>query len=585
MASFEDFGLREPLLAALEDEDIEIPTALQEAVIPVLRREGNLVARAGSGSGKTLAYALGVLDRLRPRAPEAAASAPEDPDEEGEAGESQDVESEPRGTRMLVLVATAEAAERVALTLVPYAAAVELGVTVAGGSWGTAPSLAEVLVGAPADVMEGVRASELKLDELEAVVLDGAAEIRELGGWEAVETLMDHIPREAQRVVISGAFPAEVDDLVDRRVKRALRYPSEPAIPDAEQPALLGSVAYGLVPEGRKTDTLARLLAERREGGAPPILFCRTDERAAEVAEALTLRGFMVGEADDEDADIAVVTAGTTREELAADAGGPLGRTISYDVPADERSLAARHGGDTASLVFLEPREMAHLREIARRARLRPVPMGLPDAPAATASELAAFRRELRRALQQDDLAAQMLVLEPLFEEFSAVEVAAAAAALLRRRGAGPAAPQEAAPRTEAAMRTPATDAPTGPAPSAIARLYVGVGSRDGIRPGDLVGAIAGEANIPGSAVGRIEIRDTFSIVEVQADAAEKVIRAVNGTTIKGRSVRVDYDRAGDRARKPGGPRGAGGGGPRGAGGPGGPGARRMVRRPPQQRD
>jgi ATP-dependent RNA helicase DeaD len=112
------------------------------------------------------------------------------------------------------------------------------------------------------------------------------------------------------------------------------------------------------------------------------------------------------------------------------------------------------------------------------------------------------------------------------------------------------------------------------------------VGSRDGIRPGDLVGAIAGEANIPGSAVGRIEIRDTFSIVEVQADAAEKVIRAVNGTTIKGRSVRVDYDRAGDRARKPGGPRGAGGGaGPRGSGGPGGPGARRMVRRPPQQRD
>ncbi|HEU0078533.1 MAG TPA: DEAD/DEAH box helicase, partial [Longimicrobiaceae bacterium] len=422
MASFEDFGLREPLLAALEDEDIEIPTALQEAVIPVLRREGNLVARAGSGSGKTLAYALGVLDRLRPRAPEAAEGADEDGEGEDEGGEA---EAQPRGTRMLVLVPTAEAAERVALTLVPYAAAVELGVTVAGGSWGTAASLAEVLVGAPADVMDGVRASELKLDELEAVVLDGAAEIRELGGWEAVETLMDHIPREAQRVVISGAFPGEVEDLVDRRVKRALRYPAEPAIPDAE-PALEGNVAYGLVPAGRKTDTLARLLAERREGGAPPILFCRTDERAAEVAEALTLRGFLVGEADDEEADVAVVTAGTTREELAADAEGPLGRTISYDVPADERALVARHGGDAAALVFLEPREMAHLREIARRARLRPVPMGLPEAPAATASELAAFRRELRRALREDDLAAQMLVLEPLFEEFSAVEVAAA---------------------------------------------------------------------------------------------------------------------------------------------------------------
>ncbi len=564
MASFEDFGLREPLLSALEDEDIEIPTALQEAVIPVLRREGNLVARAGAGSGKTLAYALGVLDRLLPRAAE---------DADGEEGEA------PHGTRMLVLVPTSEAAERTALSLVPYASTVELGVTVPGGSWGTPPTVADVLVGAPGDVLDGVRGSEFKLDGLEAVVLDGASEILALGGWEAVETLMDHVPREAQRVVVSSAFPTEVEDLVDRRVKRALRYPAEPAIPEVEQPAPIGNLAYSLVTEGRKTEALARLLSERREAGAPPILFFRTDERAAEVAEALTLRGFLVGAADDEEIDVAIAAAGTTREELATDAGAPLGRTISYDVPADERALTARHGGDPDALVFLEPRETAHLREISRRALLRPLPVALPEPPAATAAELASFRRELRRALREDDLAAQMLVLEPLFEEYSAVEVAAAAAALLRKR-APAGGEQPSAQRAELPARAPATEAPTGaPTPSAIARLYVGVGSRDGIRPGDLVGAIAGEANIPGSQVGRIEIRDTFSIVEVQADAADRVIRAVNGTTIKGRSVRVDYDRAGDRARKPGGP------GPRGAGGGGGGGARRMVRRPPQRRD
>jgi ATP-dependent RNA helicase DeaD len=576
MASFEDFGLREPLLAALEDEDIEIPTAMQEAVIPVLRREGNLVARAGAGSGKTLAYALGVLDRLRPVAARE--------DEGGEDAEGGDGADEARGTRMLVLVPTAEAAERTALSLVPYAAAVELGVTVAGGSWGTAASQAEVLVGAPADVLDAVHGSALKLESLEAVVLDGASEIHALGGWEAVETLMDHAPRDAQRVVVSGTFPPEVEDMVDRRVKRALRFPAEPAVPDAVAPAMVGNVGYALVPEGRKTDTLARLLREGREGEAPPVLFCRTDERAAEVAEALTLRGFLVGEADDPEADVAVVTAGTTREELASDAEGGIGRTISYDVPADERVLTARHGGDPGALVFLEPRELGHLREIARRALLRPMAVGLPDPAPATAAGLAAFRRELRRALREDDLGAQMLVLEPLFEEYSPVEVAAAAAALLRRRAATEAA-QEPAPRAEMQGRAPATQAPSSaPAPSAIARLYVGVGSRDGIRPGDLVGAIAGEANIPGSQVGRIEIRDTFSIVEVHAEAADKVIRAVNGTTIKGRSVRVDYDRAGDRARKAGGP-GPRGGGPRGPGGAGGPGPRRTLRRPPQQRD
>jgi len=128
------------------------------------------------------------------------------------------------------------------------------------------------------------------------------------------------------------------------------------------------------------------------------------------------------------------------------------------------------------------------------------------------------------------------------------------------------------------------------------------VGQRDGVRAGDLVGTIAGEAEIPGAQVGKIDIRDTFSIVEVPADVAQKVIDSVNGTTLKGRSVRVDYDRGGDRrpgagggggARGPGGPRGSFG--PRGPGGPGsrGPGGprggggtdrpRRTIRRPPRE--
>jgi ATP-dependent RNA helicase DeaD len=86
------------------------------------------------------------------------------------------------------------------------------------------------------------------------------------------------------------------------------------------------------------------------------------------------------------------------------------------------------------------------------------------------------------------------------------------------------------------------------------ARLYVGVGSRDEVRPGDLVGALAGEADIRGAQIGKIEIRDSFSIVEVEASVADRVIQAVNGTTLKGRSVRVDYDRGGDRSRRGGAP-------------------------------
>lgn len=536
MTDFRDLGLREELLRVLEDEGLARPTALQTAVIPVLRRAGNLIARASSGSGKTLAYALGVLDRLR-------AAEPTAEEEDG------------ARARVLVLHPTPEAAEACALSIFPFVQAVGFAVTVPGGSWGTPLGEAEVVVATPAALLDAVRGSALKLDAVEAVVVDGASAIHELGQLEALETLLDHLPRDAQRVLLSATMSPPVEDLADRRVKRALRYPAEPAIPEPAAPAPVeGQVGYIVVPDAQKLELLARALGGREPGGAPPVLFCRTDERAATIAEALTIRGFVLGELEDEDADVVIAAADVTRAGLIEDAGVEPTQTISYDVPADEETLRARHQGDADAIVLLEPHELPHLREIAARARLTLRAVTLPlQTPALR--EVAAFRQELRRALAEEDLGAQMLLLEPLFDEFSPAEVAAAAAALLRRRPVAPPAEPAAARAAAAAPRAAAPARPVppteaGPPPATWARLFVGIGSRDGVRPGDLVGAIAGEADIPGSSVGRIEIRDTFSIVEVQADLADQVIGALNGTTMKGRSVRVDYDRGADRARR-----------------------------------
>jgi ATP-dependent RNA helicase DeaD len=626
MASFKDLGLREPLLLALEDLGVEAPTALQQAAIPVLRREGNLVARAGSGSGKTLAYALGVLDRIEPRADAG-------DDEEGEAT----VRDDEGGTRVLVLVATPELAEYTALALVPFAHAVELTIAVTGAGWGTAAGEADVLVSTPSQVMDAVRASGVKLHALEAVVVDGASDIEALAGWESMESIFDNVPRTAQRVVVTGTLTDGVADLIDRRVKRAIRWPTQTALADqAEVVEVTGVVGYVVVSEREKVDVVARVLSGERGGDAPPMLVCRTEERAAQVAEALALRGFLVGDPDDEDADVALVGSDET---LAGEEGegAPAGTVISYDVPADEASLRARHSGEHTGFVLVQPRELPHLREVAARGGLEARPAGVTGEEAGGRDELRRFRGLLRQAIRDEDLSAQMLVLEPLFDEFTAAEVAAAAAALLRRKqpsapadGAGgasaaPAAPAARAsaseagpPRRERPVSTtaPARRTDAGPAPggAAYTRLFVGVGERDGVRPGDLVGAIAGESDISGTQVGRIDIRDTFSIVEVPADVAQRVIESVNGITIKGRNVRVDYDRGGDKARRPGpgggggggdrrptrpgpgGPRGAGprgtGGPPRGGGdrpGPRGPrrdgGGDRTIRRPPRDRD
>lgn len=544
MPSFDDIGLRDELLRTLEDEELDRPTALQAAVLPTLRRGGNLVARASSGSGKTLAYGLGVLDRLRPDT--------EASDEDGAAL-----------TRMVVLTPTREGAERVGLALAPYVQSVGFAVAAAGGAWGTPLAAAEVVTGTPGDVMDAVRTSALKFDRLEALVIDGASAIASLGGLEMVDSIMDLIPRDAQRVVLTTALPEEVEDLVARRVKRAIRYPAEPAVPDETPPAPLeGRIGYVLLSAAQKLEVLARQLGAGEEGGTPPILFLGSDERAAQLAEQLSVRGFVVGAIDDADADVAVVSSATTRAELLAEADGGLGQTISFEVPADAETLLARHGGDDDAIVLLEPREVPHLREIARMARLRPEPRPLPLG-SEVGAELAAFRDSLRKALREEDLGAQLLVLEPLLDQYPAHEVAAAAAALLRRRPqpATPAAPPAETFRAASnagaqggssapAGRPARGGAGAGGAPATWTRLYVGVGSRDEVRPADLVGALAGEADIRGAQIGKIEIRDNFSIVEVEAAVADRVIRAVNGTTVKGRSVRVDYDRGAERAKR-----------------------------------
>ena len=570
MASFQDLGLREPLLAALEDAGLERPTGLQQAVIPVLRREGNVVARAASGAGKTLAYGLGVLDRLSPR--DEGAEEEEEDATEANGGEGG-------GVRVLVLSPTPEAAARAALELVPYAQSVGLTVAASGGGWGTPSGQADVLAAPAAEVMEAVRTSGIKLDAVEAIVVDGAAEIETLGGWEALETLFDHVPRDAQRVIVTSRVTDGVEDLAGRRVKRALRWPPEAAVPDAHAEAATGRVVgYVPVAAADKVDVVSRLLGGERGGEAAPVLFCRTDERAAQLAEALALRGFLVGEMDDPDTDVAVV--GGDADALAEETGEQPHTAISYDVPADEETLRARHGGETTGFVLVEPRELPHLRDIAKRAGFSAQPAGIQgEEPTAASAALRAFRGELRRALREEDLAAQMLILEPLFEDFTPVEVAAAASALLRRRApaaaAQPAQDTAAAPAARAPRTAPSLNAPTGTAPATFARLFVSIGERDGVRAGDLVGAIAGEANIPGSSIGKVEIRDTFSIVEVPGDAAARVIQALNGTSMKGRSLRVDYDRPRAPAgRGPGGGRGPGSGGPRGGFGdrPRGPG-------------
>jgi ATP-dependent RNA helicase DeaD len=279
--------------------------------------------------------------------------------------------------------------------------------------------------------------------------------------------------------------------------------------------------------------------------GLPHLLvYCRSADRAADLGDLLALRGFTAGRpGDDAEVWLGVDPLEVRREleELKIDPESFV--VLSADSPADADTLDRRHGGERkAGVVLVAPRGLPHLKRTALEAGYTLEP---DTAPARDATERAEhFRDTVETALKDEDLVPYLLLLEPLIARYGAAEVAGALAALLRKKSPPPKESPE-APRSG-----PSTRAAAARRPPAWARLFLSVGQRDGIGTRDLLGAIVGESGITGDQVGRIEVKDHFSRVEVHDSVAERVIDSLNGTSIRGRSVRADFDRGEQRGHK-----------------------------------
>jgi len=508
MDSFEDLGLSPELVEALAAEGIERPTPLQEAALPVIRRGNNVVLGAGPGSGTLVAYGAGLLDRL-------------DPDAET--------------LEAIVLVPFAEAARQLATSLGRLAATTGHTVAALGSPWAR-PDEAHILFCSPGDLLERISQSKVRLESVRALVVDGMATIASVAGREALETILDAVPEDAQKVVASLPLTADVIDIAERHVRRAVHIPPRAVGADTRVPHR-GSVSYRVVGEPREEAALS-LVAELMDTGEVrhTVLYVRSEDRAADLADWMALHGYPAGEAGDEDSPVWLAV-----DEVAAlpAVSGATGlHAVSVDTPSGPDALDRRHGSGRGGHVLVLPREFAHLKDVATRTGYRLVAAPPPD-ESGTGDGLAETLTRLESALSGEDVDAYLRVLEPLFERHDPTELAAAAVALLRKKTAAP--------------ERPTRSGRPAPAP-AWTHLWISLGHRDDAGPGDIVGAITGEAQIEGSCVGRIDINDTFSVVEVEATVAEKVISSLNGVTVRGRSVRVDYDRGsrGDRTGRTG---------------------------------
>lgn len=510
MDSFEELGVAPELVEALAAEGIERPTPVQQGAIPVLRQGNNIVLAEGPGSGLLVAWALPLLERLDP--------------ELGSPG-------------VLVLTPDANAADRLAECVARLAAATGASVAALGAAW-SFPGRAQVLLGTPADVLASVAANEVSLSGLGALVIDQAQAIESLTGLEDVERVIDYLPPEGQRVVTALPLTSPVSDLVERHVRRAPIVPP----PEADAPPKRGTVRFRITSEPREAAALAVAFELLPDEARHLLFFCRSEDRAADLGDYLTLHGYLAGAPGDPDAPVWLgVDALAARAEVRGVDGVVV---VSCDVPPDPDTLDRRHGISPDGVVIVLPREVAHLKSLGRRTGYETVPF--PPPAGGPASAVVQIRATLEKALETEDTAPYLSVLEPLFERFDPAEVAAAAVALLRAT-------------PELAGRAPPKAAPSGPEPGAApswAKLFVSVGERDGLRAGDLLGAITGEAGVDGRSVGKIDIHESHTLVEVHDTVAHRVIKALNGTTIRGRAVRADFDRP-RRGGSPHGSRGA----------------------------
>ncbi len=543
---FADLALRPELLNALSSLGYEEPTPIQREAIPPLLGGRDLLGQAATGTGKTAAFALPVLQRMTPGSTDPGA---------------------------LVLVPTRELAVQVSEAFHRYGR--ELGVRVLpiyggqpiGRQLRALEGGVDVVVATPGRALDHISRGTLNLRGLSTVVLDEADEMLDMGFAEDIEAILDETPADRQTVLFSATMPPRIDGIARRHLRDPVRIQMGREAPAPGETPRVRQSAY-VVPRAHKPTALGRVLDV--EAPTAAIVFCRTRDEVDRLTETMNGRGYRAealhGGMTQEQRDRVMgrLRAGTADLLVATDVAArgldieQLTHVVNYDVPSDPDSYVhrigrvGRAGREGVAITLAEPREHRMLKSIERMTKQRIAVEKVPTIADLRARRLELTRAALHESLLEDDLEHFRVVVETLTDEFDVMEIALAAVKLAHE-SSGAAADEEeipevplggrdgGEPRDQRGRDDRPRRAPV--AAEGMARLFVGLGRRAGIRPQDLVGAIAGESRVSGREIGAIEIADRFSLVEVPRSAAEEVITALRGSTIKGKKATVRRDR------------------------------------------
>jgi ATP-dependent RNA helicase DeaD len=552
LPTFADLPLRPELLAVVDELGYTEPSPIQAQSIAPLVEGRDLLGQAATGTGKTAAFALPMLQRLAEFRPDRS---------RGDA---------PFG---LILAPTRELALQVSEAVTSYGSGLRARVvTVYGGApvgpqWKALQNGVDVVVATPGRAIDLMNRGALRLDTLETVVLDEADEMLDMGFVEDIETLLDATPDTRQVVLFSATIPRRIETLAQKYLREpvTVRIRREVVV-EGEAPKVR-QTAY-LVPRTHTTAALGRVLEAERPTAA--IVFCRTRLDVDAVTETLTARGLRAealhGGMDQEHRTRVVERLRSGRTELlvATDVAARgldidlLTHVVNHDVPQSSDAYVHRIGrvgraGREGVAITLVPPSKVHALRAVERLTGQPIEI----APVPTAADLRVARLQRTRTALLEQLADEQTddgvtaMIESLAVEHDPVAVAAAAVRLLQSAGGDPddgadipvvSAGRGTGPREQRGRggRAAGTRAPK----AGTARLFVNAGRASGVRPQDIVGALANESHLSGRDIGAIQIHERHALVEIPEHAADDVLRSLRGTTtLKGRRANIRRDR------------------------------------------
>lgn len=530
---FSDFNLSKEVEKAIEDMGFEEPSPIQALAIPKIQAGRDVTAQAQTGTGKTAAFGIPIIEKIDP---------------------SQ------RRVQALVLCPTRELCIQIAeefSNLLAHLPKVTV-LPVYGGQpierqLRALQAGVHIVIGTPGRIMDHLDRRTLVLNDVKTAVLDEADQMLDMGFRDDIERILKLVPQEHQTLLFSATLPQPIID-ISRRFQTKPEFVrvqyAELTVPQIEQ-------TYIEVREREKLDVLCRLID--LEDPKLAIIFCNTKRRAEELSGKVRARGYRADELHGDmkqsardrvmggfrkgQIDILIATDVAARGIDVDD----VDMVINYDVPQDVEYYVHRIGrtgraGRTGKAVtFVAHRDYTKLHEIQKYAKVQITKMPVPTQSDVAETRIRAMLEKVREAIATGGLEPYIRIIgEESEDQVSPVEIAAALMKVHLETGAG-----EKADKQRDEIEFGDTGAEAG-----MVRFFLAVGRQHSVAPKDIVGAIAGETGIPGKAIGAIRIFDTYSFVEVPRENAAEVMTIMKDRTIRNQPTGIAPATGGNRPQR-----------------------------------